>query len=51
MIIVECYLVGFRDDPKEMNTKIKRISDSEERESYYSDSSENSTNDDNTYRF
>jgi hypothetical protein len=45
MIIVEYYLVGFRDDPKEVNTKIKRISDSEERESYYSDSSENSTND------
>jgi hypothetical protein len=45
MIIVEYYLVGFRDDPKEVNTKIKRISDSEERKSYYSDSSENSTND------
>ena len=45
MIIVEYYLVGFRDDPKEVNTKNKRTSDSEEREIYYSDSSENSTND------
>lgn len=45
MIIVEYYLVGFRDNPKEVITEIKRISDSEERESYYSDSSENSTTD------
>jgi len=63
MIIVEYYLVGFRDDPKEVITEIspdsreedpkevitkicvQGISDSEKRESYSSDSSENSTND------
>jgi len=45
MTIVGYYLVGFRDGPKEVITEIKRISDSEKRESYYPDNSENSTND------
>ena len=47
MTIVEYYLVGFRDNPKEVITQISfdGNTDSEKRESFSSDSSENSTND------
>jgi hypothetical protein len=47
MTIVEYYLVGFRDNPKEVITQISfdGSTGSEKSESFSSDSSENSTND------